>query len=150
MEGIEEIIKRAFAGPCPAEYTVVVIEQAGSISIDIQETGQKIKKVCMEYGYTVRRLHEELNIGYQSVYAWFAGRAMPSLDNMYQLSSLFDIPMEQMIAETPKIVSFCVQLGETDKNRTAKAMWKYYVRELRSCMYENIPHRSCCEMPRDS
>ena len=136
MESITNIVERAFAGPYSIEYSFAKIEQEGSICIDIWETGQKIKEVCLEHGYTVRKLQEELDIGFQSVYAWFAGSAVPSLDNMYQLSSLFEIPMEYMIVESPKIVGFWMHLGKTDKSRTAKVMWKYYAMELRSCMNE--------------
>ena len=137
MESIENIIKRSFGGPYSIEYLFAKIERDGAVCINIWETGQKIKKVCLEHGYTVRRLQEELDIGFQSVYAWFAGSAVPSLDNMYQLSSLFEIPMEYMIAESPKMVSFWVQLSKKDESRTAKIMWKYYAMELRRCLSEN-------------
>lgn len=138
IEGIQGIVERACVGPYSIKCSFVGIGQNRPVTIDLYETGQKIKKACREHDYTVRRLHEELNIGVQSVYAWFAGNAAPSLENMYQLSSLFKIPMEQMIAEPPKMADIHIQVDKTDRNRIAKTMWKYYVRELKSCMYENV------------
>lgn len=138
IEGINGIVERAFAGPYSLEFSFVGMECSRSVIIDMYETGRKIKRECLERGYTVRKLHEELNVRVQSVYAWLAGSAMPSLENMYQLSSLFEIPMEQMIAEPPKLAGIYVQVNQADENRTARTMWKYYARELRSCMYENV------------
>lgn len=138
VEGINRIVERAFAGSHSLEISFVGMERSRPVIIDMYETGQKIKRECLERGYTVRKLHEELKVRVQSVYAWMAGSAMPSLENMYQLSSLLEIPMEQMIAEPPKLAGIYVQVNQADENRTARTMWKYYIREMRSCMYENV------------
>lgn len=68
--------------------------------IDMQKTGQKIKEACDNQGITVRQLQDELKIGsFQSIYSWFHGKTLPSLDNFYALCKLLDVPMESMIVE---------------------------------------------------
>ena len=71
--------------------------------IDIQQTGKKIKETCRQKGITVKTIQKELYIGsFQSIYAWFSGKTMPSLDNMYRLSRLLGVPMEALIVDTAK------------------------------------------------
>ena len=66
--------------------------------IDMKKTGQKLREECMRQNYTVRDIQRYLQIGaYQSVYAWFSGKALPSLDNMYALSRLLGRTMEELI-----------------------------------------------------
>lgn len=46
----------------------------------------------------MRQLQKALGIGaYQSIYDWFSGKSLPSLDNMLALSRLLDIPIERLI-----------------------------------------------------
>ena len=42
----------------------------------------------------------------QSIYHWFAGRNMPSIDNLYALSELFGVPVDEMLTGSRKIC-FC-------------------------------------------
>ncbi len=44
-------------------------------------------------------IQRELYIGFQSVYAWFSGKTLPSLDNLYRLSRLLRVPMDEMIVD---------------------------------------------------
>ena len=64
----------------------------------MKKTGAKIKTLCQERHITVKDIHRELCISApQSVYAWFTGKTLPSLDNMYCLSKLLNIHIEDMI-----------------------------------------------------
>ena len=75
------------------------------IQIDMKKTGERIKCLCEAKGITVRNIQEELGIGaFQSVYNWFVGKSLPSLDNMYRLSRLLNVPMETMIVDNIKLV----------------------------------------------
>ena len=33
----------------------------------------------------------------QSIYHWFAGRSLPTVDNLYALSELFGVPMDVLV-----------------------------------------------------
>lgn len=77
------------------------------------ETGKNIRKLLAEYGITVRDVQEELELDSpQSVYKWLNGKALPSLENLMILSSMLDMPMEQIL----------VMEGTEDKEVTARRM----------------------------
>lgn len=97
-----------------------------STRIDVKRTGERIKRLCDERGITVKNIQEELNIGaFQSIYNWFAGKTLPSLDNMYRLSKLLNVTMEDMIVDYTNqiIIDF-----ERWKKRTPKHLIVYYER----------------------
>ena len=65
-----------------------------------RRTGQKMKRVCEERGLTVQEIQMKLGIGaHQSIYNWFNGRSMPTLDNYYSLCKMLGVTMESMIVE---------------------------------------------------
>lgn len=66
--------------------------------IDVTRTGQRMRGICQAKGYTVREIRQELCIGSsQSIYVWFWGRGLPTLDNLYLLSRFLDVPMERLV-----------------------------------------------------
>jgi len=70
------------------------------ISLDVGLTGQRIHNVMKERGYTVRQIQEMLNLSYpQPVYRWIHGYILPSTDNLYRLSKLFCVHMEDLLVE---------------------------------------------------
>ena len=71
-----------------------------NLQIDMKKTGERIKYLCEKEGVTVRQIQEKLHIGaFQSVYNWFEGKTLPSLDNLYRLSKLLNLPMEDIIVD---------------------------------------------------
>lgn len=83
------------------------------IGIDIKRTGERIKCLCAQRGITVKHIQEQLQIGaFQSVYNWFQGKALPSLDNMYRLSKLLNVSMEDIIVDTTKTIIFSYKLND--------------------------------------
>ena len=70
------------------------------ISLDVRLTGQRIHNVMKERGYTVRQIQEMLNLSCpQPVYRWINGYTLPSTDNLYRLSKLFCVHMEDLLVE---------------------------------------------------
>ena len=66
--------------------------------IDIQGTGLRIKQIMQEKNFTVKDIQDYLGFGTaQSIYHWFKGRNMPTVDNLYALSELFGVPIDEMI-----------------------------------------------------
>lgn len=66
--------------------------------IDIYKTGQNIKHIAQMNGMTVKDIQEYLGLAsVQSVYHWFAGRSLPTVDNLYALSELFGVPMDVLV-----------------------------------------------------
>ena len=66
--------------------------------INKRETGIYLRKVMDERGITVRDVQEYLGLGsVQSVYHWLNGLSMPTIDNLYALSELFQLPIDDMV-----------------------------------------------------
>lgn len=66
--------------------------------IDSQVTGEQLKVLCKKHGLTAKRIQECLCLGSpQTVYDWFQGRTLPSLENMVALSELLDCSVEELL-----------------------------------------------------
>lgn len=91
--------------------------------IDMKKTGQRIKNVCNKQGVTVKQIQKELHIGsFQSIYSWFQGKTLPSLDNFYALCKLLCVSMDSMIVqqETNDIVVMPVCMIDTNFRMIAR------------------------------
>ena len=76
------------------------MKEAGSIFpvINKQETGTNLRKIMDQRGITVKEVQQYLGLGsVQSVYHWLNGISMPSVDNLYALSGLFNLPVDALI-----------------------------------------------------
>ena len=68
------------------------------LSIRTKETGQKIKKLLMEQGYTVRDIQDACGFeNPQAIYKWISGRSLPSLDNFVILSKILHTSIEDIL-----------------------------------------------------
>ncbi|MDO4307055.1 MAG: helix-turn-helix transcriptional regulator [Eubacteriales bacterium] len=66
--------------------------------IDVKATGKTMKELCRSRGISAKNIQEYMNFSnVQSIYNWFGGKTMPSLDNFYALSRLLGVSMEAMI-----------------------------------------------------
>lgn len=67
-------------------------------TIDLKATGRKIKRLCRQAGYTPAKLKRILNLScVQTVYKWFCGENVPSMENFYALSLLLGVKMEDLL-----------------------------------------------------
>ena len=67
--------------------------------IDAYRTGQNIKRIMRLKGLTVQDIQTYLSLAVpQTIYRWFEGRNLPSVDNLYALSGLFCVPLDALIA----------------------------------------------------
>lgn len=66
--------------------------------LDLKATGSKIKTIMKQRGVTPRQLQLIMDFPYvQTVYNWFAGKNMPSLDNLVVLAQILDVTMDDLI-----------------------------------------------------
>lgn len=66
--------------------------------IDMEETGKQLKWECERRNITPKELQDFLGLAaLQSIYGWFQGRSLPSLDNFYALSRYLGIRMEELV-----------------------------------------------------
>ena len=74
--------------------------------IDLAGTGKRIRAFRKERHLSVRSVCEFLGgISEQAVYKWEAGSSLPTVDNLYALSILFQVNMNDMIEEADKASS---------------------------------------------
>ena len=66
--------------------------------IDVEETGKNISKLRKANGITVKELSRYLGMeNTNSVYRWFRGETLPSLDNLYAISVVFGVSMNEIV-----------------------------------------------------
>lgn len=67
-------------------------------TIDMKATGLCIHKIMNQRKLTVKDVQSYLNLScVQSIYHWLSGKSMPTIDNLYALSELFQLPIDTMI-----------------------------------------------------
>ena len=74
--------------------------------IDMVETGRNIMRLRRERGMSVRDVQAWFGFAEpQAIYRWQSGKTLPSVDNLYALSALLQVPMNEIIISTSHIVS---------------------------------------------
>ncbi len=69
--------------------------------LDLDATGAKIKTLMKQRGISPRQLQLILNFPYvQTVYNWFAGKNMPTIDNLVVLAQILGVPMDEIVVTT--------------------------------------------------
>ena len=75
--------------------------------IDPVATGANICRLRKDRGLTVRDLQHYFGFEEpQAIYKWQRGQSLPSVDNLYALSALLQVPMNEIIISTSHIVHF--------------------------------------------
>ena len=70
-------------------------------SIDLKATGRNIARLRKERGLSVKQL--QAYFGFedpQAIYRWQWGKNLPSVDNLYALSALFEVPMNEILVSS--------------------------------------------------
>ena len=66
--------------------------------IDPVATGENIVRLRKDRGLTVRDLQNWFGFEEpQAIYKWQKGKSLPTVDNLYALGTLLDVPMEQIL-----------------------------------------------------
>lgn len=69
--------------------------------IDPEATGANILRLRRERGFTVRDLQQYFGFEEpQAIYKWQRGQSLPSVDNLYALSVLFGVPMNDILVSS--------------------------------------------------
>ncbi len=66
--------------------------------IDIQKTGEHLKGLCKQHSISVSELQEVLHLKCpQSIYRWFKGETLPTVDHLIVLAHRMKLPVEELI-----------------------------------------------------
>lgn len=72
-------------------------------TIDKIRTGRQIRHLMNNLGLTVIDVQNYMGFStQQAVYHWLNGRSLPTLDNIYALSELFKVSIDQIICGNRK------------------------------------------------
>lgn len=100
-------------------------------NIDLEQTGKKLKDSIFSAGYTVKDIQKYLQLSCpQSIYRWFNGKILPSVDHLYRLSLLLGMHMEELLVpkRCPLFVNweYRAESVSIDDNRMV-SRWKAYI-----------------------
>ncbi len=72
-------------------------------TINVKETGANLRRIMDKQGITAKDVQEYLNLAsVQSVYYWWNGTNMPTIDNLYALSQLLRVPIDVIVCGNGK------------------------------------------------
>ena len=92
-------------------------------TIDKRKTGVHLRKLMDERRLTVKDVQKYLGLGsVQSVYHWINGISMPTIDNLYALSELFQIPVDDMLRGNRRPMPIAAKQAQYSR------LWAYYDR----------------------
>ena len=61
------------------------------LSIQPKKTGERIRKLLLEQGYTIREIQGAFGFeNPQAIYKWLSGKSLPSIDNFIILSTTIE------------------------------------------------------------
>ena len=93
--------------------------------IDKRETGINIRRIMDHHKLTVKDVQQFLGLGSaQSIYHWLNGISLPTIDNLYALSELFQVPMDDLICGSRTMTKRDRQSSSVDNN--IKRLHAYY------------------------
>ena len=102
----------------------MMIMRRGFPTIDKEQTGNRIRMYMNMRGLTVKDVRDHLQLGtVQSIYHWMAGISLPSIDNLYALSVLFDVPVDWLL---------CGNYNHRDRanDKSAEKRIRHYLKAL--------------------
>ena len=80
--------------------------------LDLEATGAKIKTLMKQRGITPRQMQLILNFPYvQTIYNWFAGKNMPTIDNLVVLAQVLGVSMDDIIVTRMVEVDIAIEGG---------------------------------------
>ena len=87
--------------------------------IDMAATGRKIKALREHNGYSVQDIHEYVGFDQpQAIYRWQRGETLPTVDNLYALSTLLGAPIKDILVPTGYTVFS--RFGGHNQNRSER------------------------------
>ena len=86
--------------------------------INVKETGANLRRIMDKRGITAKNVQEYLNLAsVQSVYYWWNGTNMPTIDNLYALSQLLRVPIDAIVRGNGKAILPEAIVLETPRER---------------------------------
>lgn len=76
-------------------------------TLNLKETGNRIHTLRVNSGYTVEEIAGYMGFaGPQAVYKWEWGKSLPTVDNLFALSKLFGVTIENILVGNDEFFLF--------------------------------------------
>ena len=84
------------------------------LSIQPKKTGERIRKLLLEKGYTIREIQGAFGFeNPQAIYKWISGKSLPNIDNFIILSRLLHTTIEDiLVIDGDSFLSFLLRFVE--------------------------------------
>ena len=93
--------------------------------INKRETGVNLRRIMDMRGITPKDVQEYLGLGcVQSVYRWIDGVNMPTIDNLYALSELFQVPIDAIVRGNRAPIALDIIIKQLDSRESR--LYAYY------------------------
>jgi transcriptional regulator with XRE-family HTH domain len=100
--------------------------------INKRETGVNLRRIMDIRGITPKEVQEYLGLGcVQSVYRWTDGVNMPTIDNLYALSELLQVPIDAIVCGNRAPIAPSIQLEKLDARERRLYAYCEKLNELR-------------------
>ena len=95
-------------------------------TINLRETGINLRRIMDTRGLEVKDVQTYLNLSsMQSIYNWLNGLNMPTIDNLYALSQLLQVPIDEIVRGNRKaIIPEPIVIIENPRMRRLYAYYK--------------------------
>ncbi len=96
--------------------------------IDQVKTGIKLKMMLSAAGYDVKYIQEYLHLSCpQSIYRWFKGKILPSVEHLCALSRLLGVHMEELLVlQGENMIYSIVELSGNPTTKRLLSYMKYF------------------------
>jgi len=94
-------------------------------TINKRETGINLRRIMDMRDITAKQVQEYLGLGcVQSVYRWIEGINVPTIDNLYALSELLQVPIDSIVCGSKAPIAPIVSLETMDSRE--RRLHAYY------------------------
>ena len=94
--------------------------------INKRETGVNLRRIMDQRELSVRDIQQFLALeSVQSIYHWLNGLSLPTVGNLYALSELFQLPMDDLICGNRITVREKGRITDMDKD--IRRLYTYYI-----------------------
>ena len=99
-------------------------------TINKKETGVNLRRIMDIRGVKPKDIQEYLGLGcVQSIYRWLDGVSMPTIDNLYAISKMLQVPMDSIVCGNAGMTENQISVWLTDQERRIYTYYKK-LREL--------------------
>ena len=87
--------------------------------IDLVKTGKNIERLLAERGLTAKDVQQRLGFAERRpVYFWLAGKNLPSIDNLFILTEMLQVPIDEILIAKDEYIQ---QRGENSHERNCSS-----------------------------